>query len=275
MQLLSTTHCFNGEQRFYQHDSKEIGLPMKFGIYLPPKALVGERCLALIYLAGLTCNEETFPIKAHAQQIASDLGVILISPDTSPRGEGVAVGDYWDIGQGAGFYLDATEQPWAPHYRMESYITSELYPLIQNSFAVQRIGLMGHSMGGHGALTLALRHPDLFRSVSAIAPIAAPIDCPWGIKAFSTYLGADQSTWIEHDATRLVQAKGKLFNNILIDQGLEDKFLNQLNPDLFEAACAHVGQPLQLRRHAHYDHGYYFIQSVMTDHVIFHVEAFV
>jgi len=273
MQILNSSRCFNGEQRFYQHDSAVIGLPMKFGVYLPPQAMAGNACPVLFYLAGLTCTEETFPIKAHAQAIAAELGVILISPDTSPRGETVAKADYWDLGQGAGFYLDATQAPWASHYRMESYLCDELYSLIKNTFAVSRVSIMGHSMGGHGALTLALRHPDLFASVSAIAPIAAPMDCPWGVKAFSNYLGDDQSTWAEHDASRLIEAKSKLFDNILVDQGLNDQFLNQLHPDRFEASCARVGQPLNLRRHAGYDHGYYFIQSVIADHVRYHRQA--
>ncbi len=277
MQILNSSRCFNGEQRFYQHDSSVIGLPMKFGVYLPPQALAGssceEPCPALFYLAGLTCTEETFAIKAHAQQIAAELGVILISPDTSPRGESVAKADYWDLGQGAGFYVDATQAPWTPHFQMESYLIDELYPLIKSTFNVQRISIFGHSMGGHGALTLALRHPELFASVSAIAPIAAPMDCPWGVKAFTNYLGNDQTLWAEHDASRLIEAKGKLFDNILVDQGLEDQFLNQLHPDRLEVACARVGQPLNLRRHAGYDHGYYFIQSVIADHVRYHMQA--
>jgi S-formylglutathione hydrolase len=272
MQLQSSHRCFKGEQRFYRHDASQIGLPMKFGVYLPPQALAGEPCLTLFYLAGLTCTEETFPTKAHAQEVAAELGVILISPDTSPRGEEVATGDYWDIGLGAGFYLDATETPWSPHYRMESYIVDELYPLIKAQFPVKSVAIMGHSMGGHGALTLALRHPALFQSVSAIAPIAAPMDCPWGVKAFSTYLGSHLNLWAEHDATALIKTRGKLYPQILIDQGLDDKFLHQLLllPERFEEACLAVGQPLNLRRHAGYDHGYYFIQSVIADHLRFH-----
>lgn len=272
MQILNSSRCFNGEQRFYQHDSAVIGLPMKFGVYLPPQALAGVQCPALFYLAGLTCTEETFSIKAHAQQVAAELGVILISPDTSPRGDVVAKGDSWDLGQGAGFYLDATEAPWAPHFRMESYLCDELYSLIKHTFNVSRVSIMGHSMGGHGALTLALRHPELFASVSAIAPISAPMDCPWGVKAFSNYLGNDQTNWAAHDASRLIEAKGKLFDSILVDQGLEDQFLDQLHPDRLEVACVRVGQPLNLRRHAGYDHGYYFIQSVIADHVRYHMQ---
>lgn len=273
MQILNSSRCFNGEQRIYQHASTVIGLPMKFGVYLPPQALAGEQCPALFYLAGLTCTEETFAIKAHAQQIAAELGVILISPDTSPRGDEVAKADSWDLGQGAGFYLNATQAPWAPHYRMESYLIDDLYPLIKNTFNVSRVSIMGHSMGGHGALTLALRHPELFASVSAIAPIAAPMDSPWGVKAFSNYLGNDSMQWAEHDASRLIEAKGKHFDSILVDQGLEDQFLDQLHPDRLEVACARVGQPLNLRRHAGYDHGYYFIQSVIADHVRYHMQA--
>ncbi len=273
MQIISSARCFDGEQRFYQHDSAIIGLPMKFGVFMPPQALAGEQCPVLFYLAGLTCTEETFAMKAHAQGVAAELGVILISPDTSPRGDVAANSDHWDLGQGAGFYVDATQAPWATHYRMETYLCSELYDLIQKTFNVQRFGIMGHSMGGHGALTLALRHSDLFASVSAIAPIAAPMDCAWGVKAFTHYLGHEQTLWAAHDASRLVRAKGKLFDHILIDQGLEDQFLSQLLPECFERACAEVGQPLQLRRHAGYDHGYYFIQSVIADHVRYHSQA--
>ena len=271
---ISSARCFGGEQRFYQHTATSTQCEMKFGVYLPPQALAGQACPALIYLAGLTCTEETFPIKAHAQQLAAELGVILISPDTSPRGDDVAKGDHWDIGLGAGFYLNATEAPWVQHYQMESYITEELYALIQQQFAPTRISLMGHSMGGHGALTLAFRHPDKFASVSAIAPIAAPVDVPWGQKVFAAYLGADQQAdsqgWSAHDATRLIRAKGAKFAQILVDQGMSDQFLNQLLPDQLEAACAAVGQPLTLRRHDGYDHGYYFIQSVIGEHLRFH-----
>jgi S-formylglutathione hydrolase len=274
MKQLSSNRCFNGEQRIYQHDSNVIGLAMKFGIYLPPQALAGQPCVTLFYLAGLTCTEETFAIKAHAQQLASDLGIILVTPDTSPRGDEVATGDSWDIGQGAGFYLDATQAPWASHYKMESYITQELYDLVKTSFAVDvdKIGVFGHSMGGHGALTLAFKHPDKFKSVSAFAPIANPISVPWGQKAFTTYLGHDQATWQVYDASQLIQQKGKLFNDILVDQGLSDQFLEQLCIDQLEIAAQHADQPLTLRRHAGYDHGYYFIQSFVADHLRFHVQ---
>ena len=195
-----------------------------------------------------------------------------VTPDTSPRGEQVAQGDHWDIGQGAGFYINATQAPWAEHFQMESYVVEELYDLVIQQFAVQaeRIGIFGHSMGGHGALTLALKHPEKFKSVSAFAPICALSQCPWGEKAFSNYLGSDQAEWLKHDASALVQTKTAHFADILIDQGLSDQFYSQLNPELFQQACQAAGQPLTLREHAGYDHGYYFIQSFIDDHLQFH-----
>jgi S-formylglutathione hydrolase len=273
MNLLSSNCCFNGEQRIYQHDSSVIGLAMKFSIYLPPQALEGKPCLTLFYLAGLTCTEETFPIKAHAQRKAAELGIILVNPDTSPRGDDVAKGDNWDIGQGAGFYIDATEQPWASHFRMESYVSHELYELVQTQFPVDaaRIGIFGHSMGGHGALTLAFKYPQRFKSVSAFAPIAAPVDVSWGQKAFRTYLGNIEADWSVHDTSRLIAAKGRQFADILVDQGLQDQFLSQLCIDKLEQVAQQAGQPLTLRRHDGYDHGYYFIQSFIDDHLLFHV----
>lgn len=276
-ELTSEHGCFGGLQRFYKHESQVIGLPMKFSVFLPPQAKqANAKVPALVYLAGLTCNEETFMTKGGAQQLAAELGMALIAPDTSPRGAGApGETDSWDFGVGAGFYLDATEAPWSTHYRMESYITSELLPLVTSSLPIdsQRIGIFGHSMGGHGALTLALRHPDLFKSVSAFAPIAAPSQCPWGHKAFTGYLGADTAEWAEHDATALMTEAGEapFPGGILIDQGLADKFLaEQLHPHLFEAACKTKGQPLTLRRHEGYDHGYYFISTFMNDHLRFH-----
>lgn len=296
---------------------------MRFAVYLPPQAIgnpasdLGSnsgshsdsisgselsspieprvQLPALFYLAGLTCTEETFIIKAGAQRVAAKLGLILIAPDTSPRGAGVAgESDSWDLGVGAGFYLDATVEPWSKHYRMESYITQELLGLIVKEFPIasNRIGITGHSMGGHGALTLALRHPDLFKSVSAFAPIAAPSQCPWGEKAFTAYLGTERSEWAKHDATELIRSIGSAgtqsANNmlvgaasaecpfpdgILIDQGLNDQFLEkQLHPHLFEAACASAGQKLTLRKHEGYDHGYYFVSTFMEDHLRFHAE---
>lgn len=272
MELVQSNRSFDGEQRIYRFNSISLQGESRFGIYLPAQALAGQACPTLFYLAGLTCTEETFAIKAHAQRLAAQLGLILVTPDTSPRGEQVAQGDHWDIGQGAGFYINATQAPWAEHFQMESYVAEELYDLVIQQFAVQaeRIGIFGHSMGGHGALTLALKHPEKFKSVSAFAPICAPSQCPWGEKAFSNYLGSDQAEWLKHDATALVQTKTAHFADILIDQGLSDQFYSQLNPALFQQACQAAGQPLTLREHAGYDHGYYFIQSFIDDHLQFH-----
>ena len=275
-ELLSQHRCHAGSQRFYQHASTEIGLPMRFSVYLPPQALAGAACPALMFLAGLTCSEETFMIKAGAQAIAAREGMILIAPDTSPRGANLpGEAEAWDFGVGAGFYLDATEQPWARHYRMHSYLIKELIPLLLASLPIDatRLGIMGHSMGGHGALVLALRHPDIFNSVSAFAPIAAPMQCPWGRKAFSGYLGTDENSWRNYDATALMQqqTQAPYPNGILIDQGLDDKFLaDQLHPDLFATACQQVQQPLNLRQQPGYDHGYYFINSFIEDHLMHH-----
>ncbi|MDW9228912.1 S-formylglutathione hydrolase [Burkholderia cepacia] len=278
LELVSSHACHGGEQRFYRHDSAAIGLPMKFSVYLPPQAAHG-RVPALFYLAGLTCADETFAIKAGAQQYAAQHGIALVMPDTSPRGAGVpGETDAWDFGVGAGFYVDATEAPWSAHYRMESYVTGELRELVTAELPIDgaRLGIFGHSMGGHGALTLALRHPGLYRSVSAFAPIAAPTRCPWGEKAFSGYLGADRDAWKAHDASELVARADapKFADGILVDQGLADQFLaNQLNPDVFEAACAKAGQPLTLRRHPGYDHGYYFISTFIADHIAHHARV--
>lgn len=279
LELLSEHACFGGVQRFYKHASREIGLPMRFGLFLPPQALAGAQVPLLTFLAGLTCTEETFAIKAGAQRVAAELGLALLTPDTSPRGAGVDSEDHhWDFGVGAGFYLDATHAPWAGHWRMESYLLLELLPQVTAAFGLngERMGLFGHSMGGHGALTLALRHPARFRSVSAFAPICAPTQCPWGRKAFMGYLGQDESTWAAHDASALMtqQPSAPYPGGILVDQGVADKFLEeQLHPEAFEAACAQAGQPLTLRRHAGYDHGYYFIASFVADHLRHHAAA--
>lgn len=292
LDLLSKHACFGGEQRFYRHQSAVIGLPMRFSIYLPPQVFENRvdqsgssnepqfqgitKLPALFYLAGLTCTEETFVIKAGAQRKASELGLILIAPDTSPRGAGIeGESASWDFGVGAGFYLDATQAPWSAHYRMETYLCEELLNLVLHEFplAPQHIGIFGHSMGGHGALTLALKHPALFKSVSAFAPICAPTQCPWGEKAFTGYLGEDRNSWLQHDASALMKAcaQAPFPAGILIDQGLSDNFLDtQLHPHRFEEACRERGQPLTLRRHAGYDHGYYFISTFMEDHLQFH-----
>ena len=277
LELLNEHRCFDGVQRYYRHHSDEIGLPMKFSVYVPPQARQGP-VPVLFYLAGLTCTEETFMIKAGAQRVASQLGLMLVAPDTSPRGAGVpGEDDGWDFGTGAGFYLDATQAPWKQHYRMESYVARELFQLVGREFPADlgRAGIFGHSMGGHGALVLALRHPGQYRSVSAFAPIAAPSRCPWGHKAFAGYLGDDPATWARHDASALMAAAGQspLPGRVLIDQGLADPFLaEQLYPQDFEAACQKAGQPLTLRRHEGYDHGYYFISTFMEDHLRLHAE---
>ena len=274
-EILSEHACFGGVQRFYQHASRTIGLPMRFSVFLPPQVAQGP-VPGVVYLAGLTCNEETFMVKGGAQRVAAELGLALIAPDTSPRGAGVAgEADAWDFGVGAGFYLDATQTPWVTHYRMESYLLDELLPQVGQQLPVdgERLGLFGHSMGGHGALTLALRHPQRFQSLSAFAPIFAPTQCPWGHKAFAGYLGEDRAAWAAHDASALMALRTTALypQGILVDQGLADKFLEtQLHPQMLEAACATAGQPLTLRCHAGYDHGYYFISTFMEDHLRHH-----
>lgn len=274
MERISEHACFGGVQGFYRHASSVIGLPMRFSVYQPPQAKEGA-VPVLFYLAGLTCTEETFMTKAGAQRFAAQHGIMLVAPDTSPRDTGIAgADDSWDFGHGAGFYLDATQAPWSAHFRMEGYIVQELRDIIVRDFPAnsERIGIFGHSMGGHGALVLALRYPGKFQSVSAFAPIAAPSQCPWGQKAFSHYLGADSADWQQHDASALMTTRTTPYpQGILIDQGLGDQFLEaQLLPHAFEAACKTANQPLTLRRHPGYDHGYYFISTFIEDHLAFH-----
>lgn len=272
---ISEHACFGGVQGFYSHTSGSIGLPMRFSVFKPPQAKDGP-VPAVIYLAGLTCTEETFPTKSGAQRFAAELGLMLISPDTSPRNTGVPdESKDWDLGAGAGFYMNATQQPWSVHYRMEDYVVNELRRIVVQQFGadVDRLGIFGHSMGGHGALTLALRYPGLFKSLSAFAPICSATQCPWGTKALSHYLGADTTAWQGYDACSLMaSAQTPPYSaGILIDQGLADKFLvEQLKPELFEQACATAKQTLTLRRHEGFDHGYYFIQTFMEDHLRFH-----
>ena len=272
MRIISEHACFGGTQRFLAHDSRECATEMRFAVYEPPQARHG-RVPVLYYLAGLTCTEETFMIKAGAQRLAAELGLMLVAPDTSPRQPRLPGDDASsDFGLGAGFYVDATQAPWSAHYRMYSYVTRELPAVVATQFAadVSRQGVFGHSMGGHGALVCALRNPALFRSVSAFAPIAAPMQCPWGRKAFSGYLGAGESAWLEYDASVLV-AQRPFHAPILVDQGTADRFLaEQLNPEVFAEACRHSGQAFELRVHAGYDHGYYFIQTFMEDHLRWH-----
>ena len=273
LELISEHACHGGTQRFYRHQSKEIGLPMRFSVFLPPQAHTAK-IPALFFLAGLTCNEETFMSKAGAQRLAAELGLMLIAPDTSARGADLPnEADHWDIGVGAGFYLDATQEPWSQNYRMYSYVL-ELVELMVQNFPVEpaRIGITGHSMGGHGALVLGLRNPTVFHTISAFAPICCPSECPWGVKAFSTYLGEQQQTWQQYDATALMEQLQTPFpSGILIDQGLADKFLpDQLFPEKFALACKKAQQPLELRRHADYDHGYYFVSTFIEEHLRFH-----
>jgi S-formylglutathione hydrolase len=271
METLSRAACHGGTQSFHSHASTSTGTAMKFGVFTPP----GEGPFPLLWcLAGLTCTEETFAIKAGAQCLAAELGLMLITPDTSPRGEGVADDAAYDMGQGAGFYLDATQAPFAAHFRMESWIIDELPGVIAAHFPadLDRQSITGHSMGGHGALTLALRHPGRFKSVSAFAPIVAPSQVPWGTKALPLYLGDNPQAWAQHDACALITAGARL-PELLVDQGLADNFLeSQLQPERLEAACTAAGIPLTLRRRAGYDHGYWFIQSFVGDHLLWHAD---
>jgi len=275
MKIISEHACFGGTQRFLAHESRECGTEMRFSVYEPPQARE-RRVPVLYYLAGLTCTEETFMIKAGAQRLASELGLMLVAPDTSPRQPRLPGDDAsWDFGLGAGFYVDATQMPWVAHYRMYSYVTSELPELVTSSFPAlaDRQGIFGHSMGGHGALVCALRNAAQYRSVSAFAPISAPMRCPWGHKAFSGYLGPDEDGWRAYDATELV-THAPFHGPILIDQGDADKFLaEQLKPELFAEACRRAGQTLELRMQPGYDHGYYFIQTFMAEHLAWHASA--
>jgi S-formylglutathione hydrolase len=276
LETVAQWRCFGGTQFIYRHDSVETGTPMRFAAYVPPQAARGP-VPVLWYLSGLTCTEENFTVKAGAQRVAAEVGVMLIAPDTSPRGEAVP-GDpqgSYDFGLSAGFYVDATVAPYATNYRMRSYIETELPALVAGALPaeMQRQSIMGHSMGGHGAITIALRNPGRFRSVSAFAPIASPINCPWGQKALTGYIGPDQSAWRTYDSCALIE-DGHRLPELLVDQGLADNFLtSQLKPELLEAACAAAGVPLMLRRQEGYDHSYYFIASFIADHVRYHAQA--
>ncbi len=274
-ETLSEQRCFGGVQGFYRHESAAAAGPMRFAVFVPPQAARSPRPV-LYYLAGLTCTEETFVIKAGAQRTAAALGLVLVTCDTSPRAARYPGDDAsWDFGLGAGFYVDATQEPWRSSYRMDTYVTRELPALVEKHFPVAAAarGIFGHSMGGHGALALALRNPGLYRSVSAFAPVVAPSEVPWGEKAFASYLGPDRRAWSAYDACDLVRARPLPFG-LLVDVGTAEKFLEvQLKPELFEAACADAGQKLELRRQAGYDHSYYFIATFVDDHLAHHARA--
>jgi len=275
LETISEHRLHGGIQGFYRHHSEACAGTMRFAVYQPPQA-VRQLCPVLYFLAGLTCTEETATIKAGAQRLAAELGLVLVMPDTSPRDTGIdgATGD-WEFGEGAGFYVDATEAPWSARFRMASHVADELPALVGAQFPVdtELSGICGHSMGGHGALTIALKHPQRYRSVSAFAPIVAPSQVPWGRKALPRYLGDDPAAWADYDACELVRRQ-TFGGTILIDQGEADPFLEtQLKPELFDQACAEAGQPLLLRRHAGYDHSYWFITSFIDDHLRHHAAA--
>ncbi|HWH42697.1 MAG TPA: S-formylglutathione hydrolase [Usitatibacter sp.] len=273
---VSQSRSFGGTQGIYSHASTELGCTMRFSVYMPPQAAL-SRVPLLYWLSGLTCTEENFTVKAGAQRVASELGIAVVAPDTSPRGLGIPrESESWDLGLGAGFYVDATREPWSRGYRMYSYVTRELPALVNASFPVEprRAGIFGHSMGGHGALVIALRNPEKYRSVSAFAPISSPTRCPWGEKALSAYLGEDRDAWREYDASLLLESRGWKGPTILVDQGTKDPFLeNQLKPELLVEASRRAHVALDLRMQEGYDHSYYFIATFMADHLRFHAQA--
>ncbi|WP_292039272.1 MULTISPECIES: S-formylglutathione hydrolase [unclassified Brevundimonas] len=271
METVKTHTVHGGKLSYLKHDSATTGTPMTLSVFVP----AGEGPFPVLYwLSGLTCTEDNFTTKAGAYQAAAEHGVIIVAPDTSPRGDGVADDEAYDLGQGAGFYVDATQAPWAPHFQMESYVTGELIETVEKAFPASGVrGISGHSMGGHGALTLALKYPHLFKSVSAFAPISSPTRCPWGEKAFSAYLGDDRSQWAKHDAALLIEsgAAKDHYDDILVDQGDADTFLeNQLKPELLQAAADKASQKITVRMQPGYDHSYFFMASFIADHVAFH-----
>jgi S-formylglutathione hydrolase len=274
MERIEQHASFGGRQEVWKHASATLGCEMKFAVYLPPAALRGEACPVLYWLSGLTCTEQNFITKAGAQAHAAQHNLIVVAPDTSPRGDAVANDPAYDLGQGAGFYVNATQAPWAPHFQMQDYVARELPGLVEQHFpASARRGISGHSMGGHGALVTALRHPGRYHSVSAFSPIVAPTQVPWGQKALSAYLGDDTEAWQAWDAVALVRTATERLH-LLIDQGDADEFLSsQLRPDLLQAACADVGHPLTLRLQPGYDHSYYFIASFLGEHIAHHAQA--
>ena len=273
-ETISERKCFGGTIGYYRHEASSTMCPMRFSLFTPPQAREG-RVPLLWWLSGLTCTEDNFTVKAGAYRAAAELGLMIVAPDTSPRGEGVPDDTAYDFGQGAGFYVDATQDPWARNFNMYSYVTQDLPALVLNAFPgdAGRQGIFGHSMGGHGALTIGLKNPKTYKSISAFSPICAPMQCPWGQKAFSGYLGEDRALWAQHDATELITSGGDRSScpEILIDQGDADEFLEeQLKPHLFEAACRQKGQALRLRMQPGYDHSYFFIASFVEDHLKHH-----
>jgi S-formylglutathione hydrolase len=275
LELVSRNASFGGWHKQYSHTSRSTHCSMRFAVFLPPQATAENKVPVLYWLSGLTCSDENFMQKAGAQRIAAQLGVAIVAPDTSPRGDDVADAERYDLGKGAGFYLNATQKPWSKHYQMYDYVVNELPDLIEANFAVtQQRAISGHSMGGHGALVIALRNPSRYTSISAFSPVCNPIDCPWGETAFSSYLGNDTQTWQEYDATSLISKASKHLP-ILIDQGSDDSFLTeQLKPEAFVSAAQKAAYPHQLRMHEGYDHSYYFIASFIEEHVRFHAKHF-
>ena len=277
IEIRSRQKCFGGWLTYARHESATTGTAMGLSVFEPPDHSDGDSPL-VTWLSGLTCTEENFTTKAGAYGTAAELGLMVAAPDTSPRGEGVADDEAYDLGQGAGFYLTATREPWAEHYKMDAYVTGEFRDMIGAEFGgdLARHGLFGHSMGGHGALSLGLKNPDSYRSLSAFSPIVAPMHCPWGRKAFSAYLGEDREAWKTYDSCEIVSGRKKPAPEILIDVGLDDPFLHeQLMPERFEAACEAAGQPLVLRRQQGYDHSYFFIASFIADHLRHHARQIV
>ncbi|KAA0938500.1 S-formylglutathione hydrolase [Psychrobacter sp. ANT_H59] len=274
----SVNRCFDGEQRYYSHQSAATKTPMTFSIYLPDEALAGQRCPAILYLSGLTCNADNVTHKAHFQQKCSELGMIFIAPDTSPRSsEGserseVPNDERYFVGQGASYYVDATQAPWAEHFNMQSYIVDELYDLLRSEFPIDSIGITGHSMGGHGALLLGFKFPGKFVSVSALSPVCAASESAWGQAAYTEYFGDDKSLWAQVDASQIIEQFGQQYSSILVDQGAADEFLadGQLQTSKLQQACTKAKQPLTLRYQAGHDHSYYFIQTVINEHIEHH-----
>ncbi|WP_010201424.1 S-formylglutathione hydrolase [Psychrobacter sp. PAMC 21119] len=276
----SVNRCFDGEQHYYSHQSTATKTPMTFSIYLPDEALAGRLCPAVLYLSGLTCNADNVTHKAHFQQKCSELGMIFIAPDTSPRSSDSSDGDSSEVpnderyfvGQGASYYVDATQQPWADHFNMQSYIVDELYDLLRSEFPIHSMGITGHSMGGHGALLLGFKFPSKFVSVSALSPVCAASESAWGQAAYTEYFGDDQSLWSQADASKMIEKVGQQYASILVDQGAADNFLaeGQLQTAKLQDACTKAKQPLTLRYQAGYDHSYYFIQSIINDHIEHH-----